>query len=212
MPAICFSLHTIAVLSPHHCIGNPLQFLFKPSRVFMSSSLNVKSNNWERVAIKRIKLLIRIRFKAPKPSWPETSRWTCSFWNWDWYTWKFSLIRWGVTDFAMTITFLWMWNLMRTWHRNQNIKQYSASPTCFCGHIYSLVEHQTLVPHDSAVFSFGVFHYIKDFIILDKVVMSIFGISCVPLVTQIITTTQDLFICFTTVPGHATIIWCVIYN
>lgn len=30
-------------------------------------------------------------------------------------TCRFSLIRWGVADLAMTITFLWMWNLRRTW-------------------------------------------------------------------------------------------------
>ena len=31
----------------YHGIGNPLQFLLKLSMVFMSSSLNSKSNNWK---------------------------------------------------------------------------------------------------------------------------------------------------------------------
>lgn len=35
-------------MSPHHRRGNPLQFLFKLSMVFMSSSLNSKSNSWQK--------------------------------------------------------------------------------------------------------------------------------------------------------------------
>lgn len=48
----------------------------------------------------------------------------------DYCTWKFSLTRWGVTDFGMTTTFLSMWNLIRTWGYGSN-KQWSFSSVLF---------------------------------------------------------------------------------
>lgn len=130
-------------LSTHHISGNPLQFLFKPIRVFMSSSLNSKSNSWQEEQKTPLRLqqnLFCMNQILHREAHTKSDTLTSSYLVEQTCTWRFSSIRRGVTDLAMTITFLWMWNLSRTW-----VKQCVRSPNsnystiqCLTGHCSSL--------------------------------------------------------------------------
>lgn len=56
----------------------------------------------------------------------------------------FSLIRWGVTDLAMTITFLWMWNLRRICQENKPKMHCSSLLFHLCLIVISL-EHAAVI-------------------------------------------------------------------
>lgn len=87
----------------YQCIGQALQFLLNPNIVFISSSVNSKSNTWI------VKKWMLVKKKE------EKSRQKRFFF----FTWKFSWMRWGVMDLGITMTFLWMWKRINTWKQNE---------------------------------------------------------------------------------------------
>lgn len=110
------------------------------------------------------------------------------------------MIRWGVTDLGTTITFLWVWNLMRTWWKVLFNHHSGIFLTTF------LLDRHTVLyclefcnkPFHPPLTLASLAFKMRRYIILDKAVLSILGdsrdISVHPLTeTQTdITTTQYL--------------------
>lgn len=91
----------------------------------------------------------------------------------DYSTWKFSLTRWGVTDFGMTTTFLSMWNLIRTWGYGSN-EQWSFSSVLFNFPMIQIFFNKpSNPPHDSI-----------DFLLADVSNLTFEMLHCITVSTQ----------------------------
>lgn len=133
----------------HHCMGQTLQFLLNPDIVFISSSVSSKSNT-----CKDINSGLHPRAKS---KWSRLRRlileniWAIS----QLITWKFSWMRWGVIDFGITITFLWMLKRIRTWQPRTKginmgtwsevmVNKKSLCPlSCVCAPLYRIITDYT---------------------------------------------------------------------
>lgn len=102
---------TAVVKKSHSSSGQALQFLLNPEIVFISSSVSSKSNTCNN--IKKTQVLIhRSETGEGNPRLYPQKCWLI--------TWKFSWMRWGVTDLGIAITFLWTWKRISTWERRRD--------------------------------------------------------------------------------------------